>query len=196
MGKSIRSKVKRTFRGLKREILEPARTAQLEKISENLRVKAGVVKPASPDADADPASKLKAPRQHGGFAPLTTFTPTPKGPKLNVVHGPLAVPSDDEEQEGKAVENAQNSTHPPPLDLGGGLIEDRRPARPEELAAVGHQSQVEAEMEDVVTRPSGRPRGNRRAAVPCKKKKAPRVDVGIKKKSNKHPQNKRYKVLY
>lgn len=88
MAKSRRSNVKMAHRAMRRRILQP-------KLDEKLREQAGKVYGAiglplpPPTESAQPYT-----RSHNGSEIVSTFVPTPKGPELNKVHGPLANRSD------------------------------------------------------------------------------------------------------
>lgn len=85
MAKSKRSTVKMAYKAMRRSVMQPKFDAQL-------REQAGKVYKAIglPMPEERKESEQMAPRTHGGSEIVTTFTPTPEGPVLNVVHGPNA----------------------------------------------------------------------------------------------------------
>lgn len=85
MAKSKRSKVKMAYRAMRRRVLEPAHDARLRTQAGKVYGAIGLALPGPRDA----ADGMRE-RSHGGSVLVTTFHPTEAGPKLNVVHGPLA----------------------------------------------------------------------------------------------------------
>lgn len=91
MGKSLRSKVKKTYRGLKRQVLEPAAASRTLHLASALYNTAGLPLPDPAETGTGSGSGgNRASWTHGGFVPVTTFVPTPPAVRLNRVHGPLA----------------------------------------------------------------------------------------------------------
>ncbi|OSX76440.1 hypothetical protein BU14_0191s0019 [Porphyra umbilicalis] len=91
MGKSLRSKVKKTYRGLRRQVLEPAASSKTLALAAPLYSAAGLPLPDPTTSGLGTGSGgNRAAWTHGGFVPLTSFVPTPPGVRLNRVHGPLA----------------------------------------------------------------------------------------------------------
>lgn len=91
MGKSLRSKVKKTYRGLKRQVLEPAAASRTLHLASSLYDVAGLELPdPSKTGTGSGTGGNRAAWTHGGFVPITCFVPTPPGVRLNRVHGPLA----------------------------------------------------------------------------------------------------------
>lgn len=74
------------YKAMRRAVMEPKHDAQL-------REKAGKVYKAIgiPLPEERTAEERMQPRMHGGGELVSTFMLTPKGPNLNVVHGPNAV---------------------------------------------------------------------------------------------------------
>lgn len=89
MAKSKRSKVKMAYKAMRRHVLEPDH-------DEKLRAQAAKVYSAIglPLPDERASGQGMAARNHGGAELVTTFHPTEEGPKLNIVHGPLAQASE------------------------------------------------------------------------------------------------------
>lgn len=83
MAKSKRSKVKMAYKAMRRAIMQPKLDAEL--CEQAGRVYKAIGLPM-PDSNSDEFRT----RRHGGSEIVTTFVPTPKGPALNAVHGPLA----------------------------------------------------------------------------------------------------------
>lgn len=86
MAKSKRSKVKLAHRAMRRAVMQPKFDAQLRKQATKVYSAIGLPMPTDQSANAAP---MRA-RSHGGSELVSTFTPTPKAPTLNAVHGPLA----------------------------------------------------------------------------------------------------------
>jgi hypothetical protein len=85
MAKSKRSKVKMAYKAMRRRVMEPEHDARLREQSAKVYQAIGLPLPEE-RAEVD----VMRERSHGGSVLVTTFHPTEKGPKLNVVHGPLA----------------------------------------------------------------------------------------------------------
>lgn len=112
MGKSLRSKVKKTYRGLKRQVLEPAAASRTLHLASALYDTAGL--PLPDPAETGTGSGTggnRAAWTHGGFVPITCFVPTPPAVRLNRVHGPLA--------EAELTAAAERQTTPPRSDYVG-----------------------------------------------------------------------------
>lgn len=86
MAKSKRSKVKMAYKAMRRAVLETKHDADLREQASKVYKAIGLQMP-----EERPESAKMPSRTHGGSELVSTFTPTPKGPKLNVVHGPNAV---------------------------------------------------------------------------------------------------------
>lgn len=69
--------------------MEPKLDAQLRTQAEKVYTAVGLEMPE----EREEAARF-APRVHGGCVLVSTFHPTPKGPELNRVHGPLAAEPD------------------------------------------------------------------------------------------------------
>lgn len=85
MAKSKRSKVKMAYKAMRRAVMEPHHDAKLREQAGKVYDAIGLPMPE----ERSESAKFK-PRFHGGSELVSTFAPTPKGPKLNAVHGPLA----------------------------------------------------------------------------------------------------------
>lgn len=112
MGKSLRSKVKKTYRGLKRQVLEPAAASKTLHLASALYDTAGL--PLPDPAETGTGSGTggnRAAWTHGGFLPITCFVPTPPAVRLNRVHGPLAA--------AEVTTAAERQTSPPRSDYVG-----------------------------------------------------------------------------
>lgn len=91
MGKSLRAKVKKTYRGLRRQVLEPAAASKTLALAAPLYSAAGLPLPDPATSGLGTGSGgNRSTWSHGGFVPVTSFVPTPPGVRLNRVHGPLA----------------------------------------------------------------------------------------------------------
>lgn len=86
MAKSKRSKVKMAYKAMRRSVMEPRQDAQLREQAAKVYKAIGLPLPEERTSE----ERMK-PRTHGGGELVSTFIPTAKGPKLNVVHGPNAV---------------------------------------------------------------------------------------------------------
>lgn len=86
MAKSKRSKVKMAYKAMRRSVLEEKHDAELREQAARVYKAVGLELPP----ERSPAARMQ-PRMHGGTELVSTFVPTPKGPVLNVVHGPTAV---------------------------------------------------------------------------------------------------------
>lgn len=89
MAKSKRSKVKMAYRAMRRVVLQPRSDAKLQEQASKVYNAIGLPMPIDRDSSGNPRLP-----HHGGSEIVTTFTPTPKGPKLNAVHGPLSEKKD------------------------------------------------------------------------------------------------------
>lgn len=85
MAKSKRSKVKMAYKAMRRRVMEPAHDQRLREQASKVY---GAIGLPLPDERTEAEGMRE--RSHGGSVLVTTFHPTEKGPKLNVVHGPLA----------------------------------------------------------------------------------------------------------
>lgn len=85
MAKSKRSKVKMAYKAMRRSVMEPKHDAKLRAQASTVYSAIGL---PMPEERAE--SERMTPRTHGGGELVSTFAPTPKGPTLNVVHGPKA----------------------------------------------------------------------------------------------------------
>jgi hypothetical protein len=74
------------YKAMRRRMMEPAHDAHLRKQAG--RVYSAIGLPLPEERSAEHVMKE---RTHGGLTIVTTFYPTEPGPKLNVVHGPLAL---------------------------------------------------------------------------------------------------------
>lgn len=86
MAKSKRSKIKMAYKAMRRSVLETKHDAELREQAAKVYKAVGLPMPT----ERAESARMPA-RSHGGSELVSTFTPTPKGPKLNVVHGPNAV---------------------------------------------------------------------------------------------------------
>ncbi|GAB0496129.1 hypothetical protein MMPV_007439 [Pyropia vietnamensis] len=112
MGKSLRSKVKKTYRGLKRQVMEPAAASRTLQVASALYEQAGLPLPDPAETGTGSGSGgNRATWSHGGFVPITCFVPTPPAVRLNRVHGPLAA--------AEAASAAERQTAPPRTDYVG-----------------------------------------------------------------------------
>lgn len=85
MAKSKRSKVKMAYKAMRRRVMEPGHDARLREQAAKVYGAIGLPLPE----ERTEAETMRE-HSHGGSVLVTTFLPTEKGPKLNVVHGPLA----------------------------------------------------------------------------------------------------------
>lgn len=94
MAKSKRSKVKMAYKAMRRQSLQPKEDIKLRKVAaKNYRL-------AHLPLPSERAKEQRmAPRTHNGMELVTLFTPTPVGPKLNLVHGPLAGKEEDKDDD-------------------------------------------------------------------------------------------------
>lgn len=74
------------YKAMRRAVMEPKHDAKLREKAEKIYSAIGIPMPGERSEE----QQMK-PRMHGGSELVSTFMPTPKGPKLNVVHGPNAV---------------------------------------------------------------------------------------------------------
>lgn len=112
MGKSLRSKVKKTYRGLQRQVMEPAAASRTFQVASALYETAGLPLPDPAQTGAGSGSGgNRAAWKHGGFVPITCFVPTPPAVRLNRVHGPLAA--------AEVASAAERQTAPPRTDYVG-----------------------------------------------------------------------------
>lgn len=72
-------------KAMRRAVMEPKLDAQLREQASKVYKAIGLEMPPERPEEA----KFRQ-RSHGGSEVVPTFTPTPEGPKLNAVHGPLA----------------------------------------------------------------------------------------------------------
>lgn len=77
------------YKAMRRSVMEPKLDAKLRAQASKVYSAIGLRLP-----EERTESQRMAPRFHGGSELVSTFTPTPKGPKLNVVHGPKALDND------------------------------------------------------------------------------------------------------
>lgn len=100
--------------------MEPDHDERLRKQASKVYTAIGLPMPA----DREPEDSMAA-RHHGGAELVTTFHPTEEGPKLNVVHGPLAtqdallaapVPVIGLSIVGAGLEARMRSDHPEPVE--------------------------------------------------------------------------------
>jgi hypothetical protein len=85
MAKSKRSKVKMAYKAMRRRVMEPANDKLLRRQAERVYSAVGLTMP-----EERSNKDVMKERTHGGLTIVTNFHPTESGPKLNVVHGPLA----------------------------------------------------------------------------------------------------------
>lgn len=85
MAKSKRSKVKMAYKAMRRQVMERNMDEKLRQ--QAARTYAAIGLPLPPERTE---SQRMPNRTHNGSILVSTFVPTPKGPKLNLVHGPLA----------------------------------------------------------------------------------------------------------
>lgn len=85
MAKGKRSKVKMAYKAMRRAVMEPKHDAKLREQADKVYKAIGLPLPEERTKE-----QKMTPRFHGGLELVSTFVPTPKGPVLNVVHGPLA----------------------------------------------------------------------------------------------------------
>lgn len=112
MGKSLRAKVRKTYRGLKRQVMEPAAASRTLHLASALYDTAGLPLPDPAETGAGSGTGgNRAAWTHGGFVPITCFVPTPPAVRLNRVHGPLA--------EAAVTAAAERQTAPPRRDYVG-----------------------------------------------------------------------------
>lgn len=72
------------YRAMRRVVLQPRSDAKLQEQASKVYSAIGLPMPM----DGSSKGNMRKPH-HGGSEIVTTFTPTPKGPTLNAVHGPL-----------------------------------------------------------------------------------------------------------
>lgn len=90
MAKSKRSKVKMAYKAMRRQVMQKKHDEALRKLASTNYVKADL--PLPPERTTEEAMPS---RTHNGCVLVSTFVPTPAGPKLNIVHGPLAEKKDE-----------------------------------------------------------------------------------------------------
>lgn len=73
------------YKAMRRAVMEPKHDAELRETAGKVYRAIGLELPE------ERKENTMQPRAHGGSELVSTFVPTPKGPKLNVVHGPNAV---------------------------------------------------------------------------------------------------------
>lgn len=74
------------YKAMRRAVMQPKHDAELRETATKVYRAIGLDLP-----DERKSADYMKPRMHGGSELVSTFMPTPKGPKLNVVHGPNAV---------------------------------------------------------------------------------------------------------
>lgn len=90
MAKSKRSKVKMAYRTMRRAALKSRLDEQQRKQASKVYDAIGLSMPPSTRDSSDDIQPELLTRSHNGSDIVSTFVPTPKGPSLNAVHGPLA----------------------------------------------------------------------------------------------------------
>lgn len=78
------------YKAMRRSVMEPHLDAKLREQAKKVYEAIGINMPE----ERSESEKMPA-RCHGGGELISTFVPTPKGPKLNVVHGPRARQNED-----------------------------------------------------------------------------------------------------
>ena len=78
------------YKAMRRSVMEPHLDAKLREQAKKVYDAIGLEMPE----ERSESEKMPA-RNHGGGELVSTFVPTPKGPKLNVVHGPRARQNED-----------------------------------------------------------------------------------------------------
>ena len=78
------------YKAMRRQVMQKKHDEALRKLAATNYAKADL--PLPPERNPENAMK---PRMHNGCLLVSTFVPTPEGPKLNVVHGPLAKKNDE-----------------------------------------------------------------------------------------------------
>lgn len=77
------------YKAMRRSIMETKHDAELRETASKVYKAIGLELPE----ERTEAERMQ-PRMHGGCELVSTFVPTPKGPTLNVVHGPNAADDD------------------------------------------------------------------------------------------------------
>ncbi len=78
------------YKAMRRQVMQKKHDEALRKLAAKNYAKADL--PLPPERAAEDAMPS---RTHNGCVLVSTFVPTPKGPKLNIVHGPLAEKDDE-----------------------------------------------------------------------------------------------------
>ncbi|KAA8498365.1 hypothetical protein FVE85_5950 [Porphyridium purpureum] len=180
MAKSLRSKVKRTYRGLKRKVIERKEDERLDKLARKQHAIAGFAQ----DVDAElPSNAQAAVYKHGGFVPRTNYVPNHARPALNRVHGPRAGVDDAhlEEMAVAALEQASMAT--------------RKEKRVKDVAmAVGDDGD-----EDVLMEVEGVWKSSKKGTKKEYRKKREKlvgVHPSVIRKSSRHPKNKARRIKW
>uniref|UniRef100_A0A7S1XDI5 Uncharacterized protein n=1 Tax=Compsopogon caeruleus TaxID=31354 RepID=A0A7S1XDI5_9RHOD len=172
MAKSIRSKVKRAFRAQRRRIMAPVIAAKDMRRARRLHAAAGFTQSRLVVEEASPP-------MHGGTEVVSNFVPTPRGPSLNVVHGPLAGRKEESDAEDEAAMDKD------PVEMDVSVMEMERDGK-EEVKAVNEKEQRAVEEDGLALAYS---------AVPLRTRKKRPNQVAYRPRTKRHPQNKR-RALY
>lgn len=139
------------YKAMRRKVMQEKHDKQLRETAAKVYKVIGLELPPEEQVEQ------MEPRMHGGCELVTTFTPTPKGPKLNVVHGPNAVDND--------MMYLPREVVGAPL-LGAGF-------RAKVAAELGEEAgmEVDAEFDGVEARPYFYPRREKKKGGGIKKKR-------------------------
>lgn len=144
---------------MRRKVLQPQLDAALREQAAKVYSAIGLEMPP----ERKPEDRMRS-RSHGGFEIISTFFPTAKGPKLNVIHGPLV------DKEGMHIPKDVIG-----LPIVGAALRARaameRPVR---------QKRMEVDDEEY-NRPSFYPRRDRKSGCIRKKRKTKNRSTGTKK---------------
>ena len=183
MGKSLRSKVKRTYKGLKRKVIEPHDDARLEKLAAKQHAIAQFTQQEE-DGTAQLSLAQSAVYSHGGFTPKTNYVPNHERPKLNRVHGPLA---DDDK---RAMDAEEEPEQQPP----------RRSGRKQSsmMSAADDDEDPDVVMKLMASSGMSESKKQKRSSSVRRKKREKIVGVSpdLIRKTSRHPKNKAHRIRW
>lgn len=163
------------YKAMRRQVMEPGNDARLRAQAAKVY---NAIGRSLPDERA-PENEMPS-RSHGGSVVVTTFHPTEPGPKLNVVHGPLA-------NNDPLLANATPVVGLPIV--GAGLEARMRSDHPEESHPGGEETEAmdvggakrDTDAAGPEEKPYFYPRRSKRGAAIVKKRS---------RKQTRHPKNK------